>query len=151
FTALNAAQAKAEKPVFANPRNAAAGSLRQLDATITAGRRLHFFAYAWGEASGLPADTQSGMLECFKRWGLQTNPLWRRCGDVASALAFHREIAERRKALGYDIDGVVYKIDRLDWQERLGQVSRAPRWALAHKFPAEQATTKLIDIDVQVG
>jgi DNA ligase (NAD+) len=151
FAALNAAQAAAGKPVFANPRNAAAGSLRQLDASITAGRRLQFFAYGWGEASSLPVDTQSGMLEALKRWGFRTNPLWKRVHDVEAALAFHAEIAQKRKTLGYDIDGVVYKVDRLDWQNRLGMVSRAPRWALAHKFPAEQATTKLVGVDVQVG
>jgi len=151
FKALNAAQLAAGKPAFVNPRNAAAGSLRQLDASITAGRKLQFFAYAWGEATRLPAETQSGMLGVLKGWGLRTNPLWRLVPDVDAALAFQAEIGERRRALGYDIDGVVYKIDRLDWQARLGMVSRAPRWALAHKFPAEQATTKLLGVDIQVG
>jgi len=151
FRALNEAQQAAGKPVFANPRNAAAGSLRQLDASITAGRRLQFCAYGWGEASETPENTQSGMLGLLKRWGLRTNPLWQTVTSIEAALAFHAEVAAKRKGLGYDIDGVVYKVDRLDWQARLGMVSRAPRWALAHKFPAEQATTKLLGVDVQVG
>lgn len=151
FAALNAAQAKAGGKVFANPRNAAAGSLRQLDATITAARPLRFFAYAWGEMSEMPADTQYGMVEAFGKWGLPINPLMRLCASGEEMLAFYKEIAERRASLGYDIDGVVYKVNRLDLQDRLGFVSRSPRWAIAHKFPAEQAMTILRAIDIQVG
>ena len=113
--------------------------------------RLHFFAYAWGEMSEMPADTQSGMLKWFKAAGFQTNPLWKTCTSVEELLAFHRDIGLKRAALDYDIDGVVYKVDRLDWQERLGFVSRSPRWAIAHKFAAERATTIVRDIEIQVG
>ena len=151
FAALNAAQEKAGAKVFANPRNAAAGSLRQLDASITASRPLGFFAYTWGEASSLPADTQAGVIDAFKRWGLPVNPLLQVCENEAELLAYYRNIGNRRASLGYDIDGIVYKVNRLDLQERLGFVSRAPRWAIAHKFPAEQATTVLEGIDIQVG
>ncbi|MCC7252107.1 NAD-dependent DNA ligase LigA [Hyphomicrobium sp.] len=151
FAALNAAQAASGGKVFANPRNAAAGSLRQLDPTITAARPLRFFAYAWGEMSDMPADTQQGVVEAFARWGLPVNPLMRLCASADEMLAFYREIAERRASLGYDIDGVVYKVNRLDYQDRLGFVSRSPRWAIAHKFPAEQAVTVLRDIEIQVG
>ena len=138
FLALNERQKAAGKQVFANPRNSAAGSLRQLDLSITASRPLGFFAYTWGEMSELPADTQSAMLEWFGRWGFKTNPLMRRCNSVEELLAFHREIGLERGALDYDIDGVVYKVDRLDWQDRLGFVSRTPRWSVAHKFPAQK-------------
>ncbi len=151
FAALNAAQAANGGKVFANPRNAAAGSLRQLDSTITAARPLRFFAYAWGEMSEMPAETQMGMVAAFAGWGLPVNPLMRLCDDAEGMLAFYRDIATRRAALGYDIDGVVYKVNRLDFQDRLGFVSRSPRWAIAHKFPAEQATTLLRDIEIQVG
>ncbi|MGB8366604.1 MAG: NAD-dependent DNA ligase LigA [Rhizomicrobium sp.] len=151
FAALNKRQEKEGKPLFANPRNSAAGSVRQLDPAVTAARPLHFFAYAWGEASRLPADTQWGMLQAFKAWGFRVNPLIRRCHNTDELLAFYRDIEMRRAGLGYDIDGVVYKVDRLDLQERLGFVSRSPRWAIAHKFPAEQAETVLLDIDIQVG
>ena len=151
FAALNARQAAAGKPTFANPRNSAAGSLRQLDATVTAGRPLQFFAYTWGEMSALPAATQSGMMACFARWGLPTNPLARLCDSTDDLLAQYRVIEAQRAELPYDIDGVVYKVDDLAYQERLGFVSRAPRWAVAHKFPAEQATTRLLAIDIQVG
>ena len=151
FRRLNEAQAAAGEKVFANPRNAAAGSLRQLDQTITAKRPLRFFAYTWGEASKLPADTQAGVVAAYKRWGLPVNPRMTVCASRAELLAYYRQIGEERANLGYDIDGVVYKVDRLDLQERLGFVSRSPRWAIAHKFPAEQATTELVDIEIQVG
>jgi DNA ligase (NAD+) len=151
FAALNARQAKEERQIFANPRNAAAGSLRQLDPTITAARPLKFFAYAWGEMSQMPADTQMGMLQWFERAGFVTNPLTRICASAEELVAFHAEIETKRATLGYDIDGVVYKVDRLDLQQRLGFVSRNPRWAVAHKFPAEKATTIVNAIDIQVG
>ncbi len=151
FKKLNEEQAAGGGKVFANPRNAAAGSLRQLDPSITARRPLRFFAYAWGAASALPAKTQSGVIEAFGAWGLPINPLLRVCASVEEMLGFYREIGLNRADLGYDIDGVVYKVNRLDWQERLGFVSRAPRWAIAHKFPAEEAVTRLLDITIQVG
>jgi len=151
FRKLNADQAAAGAKVFANPRNFAAGSLRQLDPRITASRPLRFFAYTWGEASSLPADTQMGVVQAFKRWGLPVNPRMRLAHSTDELIAFYREIALERASLGYDIDGVVYKVNRLDFQERLGYVSRSPRWALAHKFPAERATTVLRDIEIQVG
>ncbi|MEF3367466.1 NAD-dependent DNA ligase LigA [Methylocystis sp. 9N] len=151
FAALNERQKAAGKPLFANPRNAAAGSLRQLDSRITAQRPLHFFAYAWGEASALPAKTQMGVLDAFKDYGLRVNPLAKICGSVDDMLAHYREIESRRATLGYDIDGVVYKVDDIALQERLGFVSRAPRWAVAHKFPAERATTILRAIEINVG
>jgi DNA ligase (NAD+) len=151
FQRLNAAQSEAGEKVFANPRNAAAGSLRQLDAGITARRPLKFFSYTWGAVSRLPSDTQSGVVDAFERWGLPVNGLRRRCKKPEDLLAFYRSMAEKRASLGYDIDGVVYKVDRLDFQERLGFVSRSPRWAIAHKFPAEQTMTVLRDIEIQVG
>ncbi len=157
FQALNTRQAEREAAgdksakVFANPRNAAAGSLRQLDPAITKSRPLKFFAYAWGEAPELPAETQAGVLEAFGAWGMPVNPLTQRCETVEALLAHYRAIEAQRASLGYDIDGVVYKVDRLDWQGRLGFRSRTPRWATAHKFPAEQATTVLEAIDIQVG
>ncbi|MFM1816786.1 MAG: hypothetical protein RLZ98_3481, partial [Pseudomonadota bacterium] len=151
FAALNMQQEEAGARIFANPRNAAAGSLRQLDPTITAKRPLKFFAYGWGEVAELPADTQSGVIATFAEWGLPTNPHMRVCSSAEGMLTYYREIGERRASLGYDIDGVVYKVDRLDLQQRLGFVSRAPRWAIAHKFPAEKATTVLNDIEIQVG
>ena len=151
FAALNKAQAEAGAKIFANPRNAAAGSLRQLDSSITALRPLRFFAYAWGDVSEMPAETQSGVVDACKRWGFPVNPLTRLCRGPEDMLAFYREIGEQRSALDYDIDGVVYKVNRLDLQARLGFVSRSPRWAIAHKFPAEQATTVLNQIEIQVG
>jgi len=151
FEALNERQEADGKPVFANPRNAAAGSLRQLDSRVTAARPLKFFAYAWGEVETLPADTQWGVYDAFRAWGLPTNPLMREVHSVSEIMDFYREVEETRAALGYDIDGVVYKVNRLDWQERLGFVSRSPRWAIAHKFPAEKAMTVLEDIEIQVG
>ena len=151
FRTLNAAQDAASEKVFANPRNAAAGSLRQLDPAITASRPLKFFAYSWGAASTVPAPTQFEVVTTYARWGLPTNPLLRLCHTAEEMLAFYREIGAQRAALGYDIDGVVYKVDDLALQARLGFVSRSPRWAIAHKFPAEQATTVLEGIDIQVG
>jgi DNA ligase (NAD+) len=151
FQALNERMEANGGKTFANPRNAAAGSLRQLNPDITASRPLRFFAYAWGEMSGMPADTQMGMVTAFGNWGFAINPLMRRCGTVEELIAIYHGIEEERATLGYDIDGVVYKVDRLDLQERLGFVSRSPRWAVAHKFPAEQAYTILNDIEIQVG
>jgi DNA ligase (NAD+) len=151
FRRLNAAQAEAGAKIFANPRNAAAGSLRQLDASITAKRPLRFFAYTWGAASALPATTQFDVIHAFEKWGLPINPRTIRCTSLEAMIAFYDGISLERARLGYDIDGVVYKVDRLDYQERLGFVSRSPRWATAHKFAAEQATTVLQDIEIQVG
>ena len=151
FLALNKRQAEAGEQVFANPRNSAAGSLRQKDPSITASRPLHFFAYTWGEIADKAAPTQSGMIEWMDAIGFKTNPLWKIVRSVDEMLAFHRDIEQKRAKLDYDIDGVVYKLDRLDWQERLGFVSRSPRWAIAHKFAAERATTVLRDIEIQVG
>jgi DNA ligase (NAD+) len=151
FAALNARQTQAGKTLFANPRNAAAGSLRQLDPAITAGRPLHFFAYAWGEVSTLPASTQMGMVAAFKEFGLPVNPLIVLCHSADELIAHYRRIEQMRARLGYDIDGVVYKVDSLALQNRLGFVSRSPRWAVAHKFPAEKATTVLRGIEINVG
>ncbi len=151
FQQLNAEQEAAGEKIFANPRNAAAGSLRQLDSSITAKRPLRFFAYTWGAASDLPATTQSGMIAAYKRWGLPVNARMRVCQSAAELLAYYRETGATRAALGYDIDGVVYKVDSIELQERLGFVSRSPRWAIAHKFPAERATTILRAIEIQVG
>jgi len=151
FLELNERQKAAGGELYVNPRNTAAGSLRQKDPAITASRPLGFFAYAWGEMSEIPTRTQSGMIEWFETCGFKTNPLTKICHSTEQLLAFHRDIEQRRAKLDYDIDGVVYKVDRLDWQERLGFVSRSPRWAIAHKFPAERATTVLKDIEIQVG
>src|SRR5690349_3326395 len=151
FLALNERQKEAGEQIFANPRNSAAGSLRQKDPSITASRPLGFFAYAWGEMSEMPADTQSGMIKWFETCGFKTNPLTRLCRSTEELIAFHRKIEEGRAGLDYDIDGVVYKIDRIDWQERLGFVSRTPRWAIAHKFPAERATTLVRGVLITVG
>jgi DNA ligase (NAD+) len=151
FLVLNERQKAEGGTIFANPRNSAAGSLRQKDPGITASRPLGFFAYAWGEMSGMPEETQTGMIHWFERCGFKTNPLTKLCHSVEELLAFHRKIEEQRAELDYDIDGVVYKVDRIDWQERLGFVSRTPRWAIAHKFPAERAMTVLKDIEIQVG
>jgi DNA ligase (NAD+) len=151
FLALNERQKAAGDTIFANPRNSAAGSLRQKDSSITASRPLGFFAYSWGQMSAMPENTQTGMIHWFERCGFKTNPLTKLCHSVEHLIAFHRKIEEQRAELDYDIDGVVYKIDRIDWQERLGFVSRTPRWAIAHKFPAERAMTVLKDIEIQVG
>jgi DNA ligase (NAD+) len=151
FFALNERQEAAGAKVFANPRNAASGSLRQLDPSITASRPLGFFAYSWGEISSPIDGSQWNVLQQFKNWGFKVNPLARLCRNVEEVLALYGEVAAQRATLDYDIDGVVYKLNRLDWQERMGFSSRAPRWAIAHKFPAEQAETILEQIDVQVG
>lgn len=151
FQALNLRQQSQSKALFANPRNAAAGSLRQLDAKITATRPLHFFAYAWGAVNQMPAATQAGVLEAFKSYSLPVNPLTRLCCTLEEMLDHFQFIESQRATLGYDIDGVVYKVDSIELQTRLGFVSRAPRWAVAHKFPAEQATTIVRDIEIQVG
>ena len=151
FLAMNERRQAAGESLFANPRNAAAGSLRQLDPSITAGRPLRFFAYAWGETSEEIADSHWHALERMRSWGFQVNPETRRCPGIEEALALHRDLAARRADLGYDIDGVVYKVDSLAFQMRLGFVTRAPRWAIAHKFPAEQAETRLNGISIQVG
>ena len=151
FRALNEAQTEKGLKIYANPRNFAAGSLRQLDPAITASRPLRFFAYSWGEVSSLPAQTQSGVIADFADWGLPVNPLTRLCESLDELLAHYAAIERQRATLGYDIDGVVYKIDRLDLQRRLGFRSNTPRWALAHKFPAERATTILERIEIQVG
>ena len=151
FAAMNAERAAAGEPVYANPRNSASGSLRQLDPAITAKRKLRFFAYASGEQSEPLADTHWEFLERLKSWGLPVNPLARLCRDADEALAFHAELGGGRASLDYDIDGVVYKVNRYDGQARLGTVSRAPRWAIAHKFPAQQGETRLEDILISVG
>ncbi|MEI2299753.1 NAD-dependent DNA ligase LigA [Ensifer sp. MJa1] len=151
FAALNAEMAALGKPLYVNPRNTASGSLRQLDAKVTASRKLRFFAYAWGEISEMPADTQMGMVEVFKTWGFPVNPLMQRLTSADTLLEHYHHIERERPDLDYDIDGVVYKVDRLDLQARLGFRSRSPRWATAHKFPAEQAFTRLTAIDIQVG
>ncbi|WP_454286559.1 NAD-dependent DNA ligase LigA [Rhizobium arsenicireducens] len=151
FLALNAQMEAEGKPLYVNPRNTASGSLRQLDPKVTASRKLKFFAYAWGEMSDMPADTQMGMVEKFREWGFPVNPLMKRLTSTAEVLDHYRQIGLIRADLDYDIDGVVYKVDRLDLQERLGFRSRSPRWATAHKFPAEQAFTTVEAIDIQVG
>ena len=151
FAAMNAALEADGKKVFANPRNAAAGSLRQLDPSITATRPLRFFAYALGQVSGDVGSSHWELLDRLKRWGFVTNPLNRLCTSAEDVLTFYHDIETRRAALGYDIDGVVYKVNRFDYQNRMGQVSRSPRWATSHKFPAERAVTTLNEITLQVG
>ncbi len=151
FAALNAVQQKAEARMFATPRNAAAGSLRQKDASVTAARPLRFLAHGWGAVSELAEESQFAMMKRIESWGVPVSPDLVRCTSVEEMLRHYRGIGERRAGLPYDIDGVVYKVDRLDWQARLGSVGKAPRWALAHKFPAERAETTLEAIDIQVG
>jgi DNA ligase (NAD+) len=151
FTALNSAQAAKDEKLFANPRNAAAGSLRQKDASVTATRPLRFLAHGWGAASAVPAAGQFAMMQQIAAWGVPVSPLLIRCTSVAELLQHYRSIAARRANLPYDIDGVVYKVDSLELQARLGFVAKAPRWALAHKFPAERAETVIEAIDIQVG
>jgi DNA ligase (NAD+) len=151
FFALNKRQEQAEEKIFANPRNAAAGSVRQLDPSITARRPLSFFAYSYGEVSDLPATSHWEFLERLRDWGFPTNPLSRLCRNAEEVLDAYATFLSERAKIPYDIDGVVYKVNRLDWQDRLGTVSRAPRWATAHKFPAQQAETVLKNITIQVG
>ncbi|MAF60349.1 MULTISPECIES: NAD-dependent DNA ligase LigA [Pseudomonadota] len=151
FAALNAAQEARGEKLFANPRNAAAGSLRQKDAKVTAARPLRFLAHGWGVASAVPGATQHEGMQAIAAMGVPVSPLLVRVETLEDLLAHYREIERRRADLPYDIDGVVYKVDRLDWQARLGFVAKAPRWALAHKFPAERAETTLQAIDIQVG
>jgi len=151
FRALNARMEAQGSKVFANPRNAAAGSLRQLNPEVTRARPLRFFAYACGEMSALPRDTQFDMVAKLGAWGFSVNDRMRRCESVEEVLDLYHAIEEDRAHLGYDIDGMVYKVDRLDLQGRLGYVSRAPRWAIAHKFPAEKAFTVVKEIEIQVG
>ena len=151
FAALNERQAEQGGKLFANPRNAAAGSLRQLDASITAERPLRFFAYAWGAHSLPLSDTQMGAIGYLANLGFRTNPLTRLCQGLDEMLAHYKTIETQRATLGYDIDGVVYKVDDLSLQGRLGYRSTTPRWAIAHKFPAQLAWTRLEAIDIQVG
>ncbi len=151
FAAFQDAEEAAGRRRPANPRNAAAGSLRQKDPSVTASRPLRFFAYTWGDVSEPFAETQWDAVKAFKAWGLPVNADMKRAASVEELLEIYHAIEARRASLGYDIDGVVYKIDRLDWQQRLGFVSRSPRWAAAHKFPAQQAMTQLLGIDIQVG
>ena len=151
FAAINETQKAKDAKLFANPRNAAAGSLRQKDAKVTASRPLRFLAHGWGEVSALPFDTQSKVMATIAAWGVPVSPLLLRFDHVETALAHYADIEHRRADLPYDIDGVVYKVDRLDWQYRLGFVAKSPRWAIAHKFPAERAETTLENIDIQVG
>ena len=151
FAALNAAQEESGGKIFANPRNAAAGSLRQKDPAVTARRSLRFLAHGWGAASEVPGQTQHEVMRQIARWGVPVSHLLVRCRSLEDMLAHYREIERARADMPYDIDGVVYKVDRIDWQERLGFVAKAPRWGMAHKFPAEKAETTLETIDIQVG
>src|SRR5690606_14914116 len=151
FAAFNAAAEAEGKRTYANPRNFAAGSLRQKDPAITAQRPLRFFAYAWGETSSDIFESQWGAWRALETWGFRVNDRSQRLEGAEPLIALYRGLESGRATLGYDIDGVVYKVDRLDWQKRLGFVARSPRWAIAHKFPAQQATTVLEGIDIQVG
>ncbi len=151
FAKLNRSQEADGAKIFANPRNAAAGSVRQLDSSVTASRPLRFFAYGWGELTGQMPVAQMDFCHQLETWGFKINPLTRLCSSIEEALAHYHTIESQRAELDYDIDGVVYKINRVDWQLRLGKVSRAPRWAVAQKFPAEKAKTNILDIDIQVG
>ncbi|MBP2159418.1 MULTISPECIES: NAD-dependent DNA ligase LigA [Asticcacaulis] len=152
FADMNARAIAEGGRTYANPRNFASGSLRQIDVSVTASRPLRFFAYAWGEVSNADfVKTQTEALDCFRAWGFDVNPNSKRVEGTAGLLELYDHIGKTRSQLGYDIDGVVYKVDRLDWQRRLGFVSRSPRWAIAHKFPAQQALTRLRGIDIQVG
>ncbi|MCY4048829.1 MAG: NAD-dependent DNA ligase LigA, partial [Hyphomicrobiales bacterium] len=150
FLEFNKRQEKAGEKVFANPRNAASGSLRQLDSSITAKRPLGFFAYGWGEMSDMPWSTQSEALKTLEDWGFKIAPT-QSCSSLDEMFAAYRKLESARADLPYEVDGVVYKIDRLDWRERLGTLSRSPRWAIAHKLPAEEVETVIEGIDIQVG
>jgi DNA ligase (NAD+) len=151
FEALNRKREELGEPVFANPRNAAAGSLRQLDSKITASRPLKMFCYGMGIARGIAFETHWEFLETLPKWGLRVNPLTKRCAGIEEAIRFYEAMTEKRETLPYEMDGVVIKVNRLDLQARLGQVSRSPRWALAYKFPAHQSVTKILDIVASVG
>lgn len=151
FNALNASREAVELPTFANPRNAAAGSLRQLDSAVTASRKLHYFVYGWGEVSEAIADTQQGYLQKLGQWGFSINPLSKPMKNADDVMAYYESLYAKRGDLEYDVDGIVYKVNSILQQERLGNVARAPRWAIAHKFPAEKAKTTVLSIDVQVG
>ena len=151
FEALNKKREETGEPIFANPRNAAAGSVRQLDSKITAGRPLEIYCYGLGDVQGWTFKTQSEILQTLPTWGLRTNPLIRRCPNIDAVLEYYHEMNEKRESLPYEIDGIVLKVDRLDLQARLGEISRSPRWALAFKFQPKQETTKIVDILVQVG
>ncbi|HEY6916716.1 MAG TPA: NAD-dependent DNA ligase LigA, partial [Allosphingosinicella sp.] len=151
FAALNRRQEAEGGKIFANPRNAAAGSLRQKDAAITAARPLRFLAHGWGEVSDLPGETQCDIMRTIAAWGVPVSEDFQRFTNMDALIAHYRGIEAKRADMPFDIDGVVYKVDRLDWQKRLGQVARAPRWAIAHKFPAERAQTTLNAIGIQVG
>ncbi|NTU49227.1 MAG: NAD-dependent DNA ligase LigA, partial [Syntrophobacteraceae bacterium] len=151
FESLNAGRMQAEEPLFANPRNAAAGSLRQLDSSITAGRPLKAFFYGVGQVEGFAFTTQWEMLNQLRAWGLPVNPGSRLCGTVEEALEYYNLLAAGRESLPYDIDGVVIKVNRLDWQGKLGEKSRSPRWAIAYKFSPHEVQTRVLDILVQVG
>ena len=151
FMKLNEEQQKKGEKPFANPRNAAAGSLRQLDPSITARRHLRFYAWGHGEVSAMPAETEMGLYECYRRWGFPVSDLIELHDSVQGLIDYHARMLERRPDLDFDIDGVVYKVNRLDWQERLGFVQRSPRWAIAHKFPAHRGITVLKDIQIHVG
>jgi DNA ligase (NAD+) len=151
FERLNEHQSSNKKKLFANPRNAAAGSLRQLDIKVTASRPLRIFAYAWGELSETVGTTHWDFLDQLKVWGFDVNPLTRICNNIDELIAIYEAVYNQRSELDYDIDGVVFKVDRIDWQERLNYVGRSPRWAIAHKFPAEQSRTIINDIEIQVG
>ncbi|NNC72689.1 MAG: NAD-dependent DNA ligase LigA, partial [Sphingomonadaceae bacterium] len=151
FAALNARQEEADDKIYANPRNAAAGSLRQIDANVTKSRKLNFLAHGWGAASAVPGETQMEVMQAIAGWGIPVSEHFKRVECLDAMLDHYRAIETLRAEMPYDIDGVVYKVDRLDWQARLGFVAKAPRWALAHKFPAERAETTLEDIDIQVG
>jgi DNA ligase (NAD+) len=151
FFKLNEKMILDGKPPYVNPRNTASGSLRQLDPEITRSRNLRFFAYAWGEVSSLPFNTHYEMIEAFKRWGFDTNPYTKICNSTEDLLQAYNDLNTNRSNLNYDIDGVVYKVNSLTLQDRLGYIARAPRWAIAHKFPAEKAISKILDIEIQVG
>jgi len=151
FAELNRRREQQGEPLFANPRNAAAGSVRQLDPSVTASRKLNIFVYAVGRVEGIEFSRHSEVLDAFKSWGLRVNREIEICPSIEKAIEYHRHLEARRKDLDYEIDGIVLKVDRLDLQAELGEISRSPRWAIAYKFEPEQATTVIKDIIVQVG